>query len=280
MTAEAYTADLDIHDWIARLSPGQRVLDLGSGAGSFPATAFPCAIVTLDEDPAVRASVCGCAGWLPFCNASFDLVICHHSLEHIAAVDETLAEIARVLTPDGRCFVSIPNGYGLCDAVYRFVFEGGGHINRFRRQVIVNRIEQRAAVRLVRWQKLYSSFAYLRRLIDLLDANPPGLAPRLVALGRLPRWTIGFAQYVLYAGTRIVDAASGADSSVYGWAFFFDRRTDGGPPREQPGYVNVCLFCGAGQAARDAARASRFRCQCAACGSLYPYIRPVRLKSK
>ena len=33
------------------------------------------------------------------------------------------AEIGRVLKPDGRLVVSIPNGYGLCDGIYRFVFE-------------------------------------------------------------------------------------------------------------------------------------------------------------
>jgi SAM-dependent methyltransferase len=266
-------ATLDIHDWIAQLAPHQRVLDVGSGAGSFPASAYQCAIVTLDEDPAVRPSVCGGADRLPFRAGSFDLVVCHHSLEHITAVDQALTEIARVLAPGGRCFFSMPHGYGLCDAVYRFVFEGGGHVNRFRRPEIVRRIEQRAGVRLVCWQKLYSSFAYLRRLIDLLNANPPGLAPRLVALGRLPRSMLGFAQYALYVGTRIADAALGSDLAVYGWAFFFER-AEGTPAVEQPGYVNVCLYCGVGQAAAGHPRVTRVRCQCAACGRLYPYTRP------
>jgi SAM-dependent methyltransferase len=268
-------AALDIHDWIGQLTAQQRVLDLGSGAGSFPASSYQCVIVTLDEDPAVRPSVCGGADRLPFRDACFDLVVCHHSLEHITAVDETLAEIARVLAPGGRCFFSMPDGYGLCDAVYRYVFEGGGHVNRFRRADVVRRIEQGVGVRLSAWQKLYSSFAYLRRLIDLLNANPPGLAPRLIAIGRLPRSFIGFAQYALYVGTRLIDAAFGTDSAVYGWALFFER-----PPSpaavEQPGYVNVCLYCGVGQAAADHPRVTRARCQCAACGRLYPYTRPFR----
>jgi hypothetical protein len=190
-------------------------------------------------------------------------------------VDETLAEIARVLAPGGRCFFSMPDGHGLCDAVYRFVFEGGGHVNRFRRAEVVRRIEQGAGVRLVRWQKLYSSFAYLRRLIDLLNANPPGLAPRLVALGRLPRWTLSFGQHALYVGTRLADTVFGGDSAIYGWAFFFERAPECSP-QEQPGYVNVCLYCGVGQAAADHPRVTRFRCQCAACGRLYPYTRPFR----
>jgi len=116
----------------------------------------------------------------------------------------------------------------------------------------------------------------LRRLIDLLNANPPGLAPRLRTLGRLPRWTLSFAQHALYVGTRITDAAFGSDSAVYGWAFFFERATPTKPIVEQPGYVNVCLYCGVGQAAAGHPRVTRFRCQCAACGRLYPYTRPFR----
>lgn len=250
------------------------MLDVGSGAGSFPA-AFRCTIVTLDEDPAVRAAVCARSHLIPFRDACFDLVVCHHALEHITAVDETLAEIARVLKPDGRCFFSMPNGYGLCDAIYRFVFEGGGHVNRFRRDEVVKRIQRGASLHLAGWQKLYSSFAYLRRLIDLLDANPPDLAPRLVALGRIPRGMIGFMQYLLYLGTRTADAFVGTDTSVYGWAFFFERRLPDAVV-EQPGYVNVCLYCGVGQPARGARRISRFRCQCPACARVYPYFPPLR----
>jgi SAM-dependent methyltransferase len=268
---------LDIHDWIAGLSAGQRVLDLGSGAGSFPGAAFECTLIALDEDPAtlLPGGVCGRGDRLPFRDACFDLVVCHHALEHIDSVDGTLDEIGRVLKPDGRCFFSMPNGYGLCDAVYRFVFEGGGHVNRFRRAEVVRRIEQHLGTRLTGWQKLYSSFAYLRRLIELLRANPPGLAPRLVALGRLPRGAIGCAQYALYVATRIADSLLRTDTSVYGWALFFERGASA-PAAEQPGYFNVCLYCGAGQPAREARRISRFRCQCAACGRVYPYFPPRR----
>ena len=249
------------------------MLDVGSGAGSFPAARFRCVLVTLDEDPAVRASICASGDCMPFRDACFDLVVCHHALEHIPAVDGTLAEIGRVLRPEGRCFFSMPNGYGLCDAVYRFVFEGGGHVNRFRRGEIVRRIEQHTGLRLGAWQKLYSSFAYLRRLIDLLDANPPGLARRLRALRRLPRGAIALAQYLLYVGSRLLDSVVGSGFSVYGWALYFEP-TVPGAGREQPGYLNVCLFCGVGQSAAEAARVSRFRCQCGSCGRLYPYFAP------
>ena len=48
---------------------------------------------------------------------------------------------------------------------------------------------------------------------------------------------------------------------MYGWAFFFERTP---PPAvvEQPGYLNVCLYCGTAQPAAGAPRT-------------YPYTRPL-----
>jgi SAM-dependent methyltransferase len=271
---------LDIHDWIAELQAGQRVLDVGSASGSFPHSEFECTVVALDEDiqthtPGVgNAWVCATAGRIPFRDASFDLVICHHSLEHISDLDATLEEIGRVLTPRGRCFFSFPNGFGVCDGIYRFVFDGGGHVNRLRKDETVQRIEERAGVRLVRWQKLYSSFVYLRRLMELLDQHPPGLQKRVLAFGRVPRGVVGFSQHALYVGTRFIDRWIGSDLSLYGWALFFER-VPRQPCAEQPGFINVCPFCGSGQPALGVERRSRFLCRCQTCGKSYPYFRAV-----
>jgi predicted SAM-dependent methyltransferase len=271
----------DIYDWIAQLKSNQWVLDVGSGAGSFPGAEFSCAWLALDDDPAaftntVRYSrVVGRSHQLPVRDASIDLLICHHALEHLAPLEGTLAELARVLKADGRCYISIPNGHGLCDAIYRLVFEGGSHVNRFRKDEVVRRIEERLDVRLVGWQKLYSSFVYLRKLMEFLDAPPPDLAGRLRAIGRLPRVAIGFAQRVLYTGTRLADRLFGTDLSVYGWAFFFEQLSEQ-PVVEQPAYVNVCLYCGAGQPAAGAPRVGWLTCRCPNCSRTYPYTRPFR----
>jgi len=45
---------------------------------------------------------------LPFANASFDLVLCHHVLEHVVNCAGTLEEIGRILKPEGRLYISIP----------------------------------------------------------------------------------------------------------------------------------------------------------------------------
>jgi SAM-dependent methyltransferase len=275
----------DIHDWISQLRSNQRVLDVGSGEGSFPGAEFSCVWLALDDDPAafttaVRYSrVVGKSHQLPVRDGSIDLLICHHALEHLAPLEGTLAEMARVLTPDGRCYISVPNGYSLCDAIYRLVFLGGGHVNRFRRDEVVRLVEQCLDVRLVAWHKLYSSFVYLRKLMELLEAPPPDLPRRLKTIGWLPLRSVGFVQRTLYVGTRLLDRWLRTDFSVYGWAFFFER-----PPAqpvvepvvEQPGFLNVCPYCGTGQPAASAPRTRWLSCRCPNCSRTYPHLRPFR----
>ena len=271
----------DVYDWIAQLKSNQWVLDVGAGAGSFPGAEFSCAWLALDDDPAaftttVRYSrVTGRGHQLPVAGGSIDLLICHHALEHLAPLDETLAEMARVLRPGARCYISVPNGYGLCDAIYRLVFLGGGHVNRFRRDEVVSLVEQRLQVRLVAWHKLYSSFVYLRKLMELLETPPPKLPRRLLAISWLPQSCVGLVQRMLYVGTRFLDRWLRADLSVYGWAFYFEKPA-GQPVVEQPGFVNVCLYCGTGQPAAGAPRTGWLTCRCPNCSRTYPYTRTFR----
>jgi SAM-dependent methyltransferase len=271
----------DIYHWIAQLKAGQWVLDVGAGAGSFPGAEFSCAWLALDDDRAAYATpvpyhrVVGKGHQLPIRDGSIDLIICHHALEHLAPLDETLAEMARVLKPGGKCYISVPNGYGLCDTIYRLVFLGGGHVNRFHRDEVIRLVEQRLHVRLVGWHKLYSSFVYLRKLMELLETPPPDLPVRLLAISRLPLAAVGGAQRMLYIGTRLLDRWLHTELSVYGWAFFFEKPS-GQPAMEQPGFVNVCLYCGTGQPAASAPRAGWLSCRCQNCSMTYPYFRPFR----
>jgi SAM-dependent methyltransferase len=249
-----------MYDWISELKPGQWVLDLASGPGSF--------------GPYFRTF--GRSASLPFRDRAFDLVICHHALEHVENLETTLKEIRRVLKTSGRLFVSVPNGRGLCDQIYRTVFEGGGHVNRFRREEVVAMVERSVEVRLVRWTKLYSSFVYLRRLMELLEAPPPGLSKRLLRIGRLPRWMIGAGQKGLYTSSRAVDRWFHTDLAVYGWAFYFEPSDVPAAPRQEPAYLNVCLYCGAGQPAGGVERTSRRSYRCGACSRVTSYYPPFR----
>ena len=273
----------DIYSWLAELDAGQWVLDIGAGEGSFQWACRGC-VAALDEDaksfsnapdrdPSSYHRVCGRGDRLPFGDRSIDLIICHHALEHLDGLVRVLNEMARVLKPDGRLYVAVPNGYGLCDAVYRFVFEGGGHLNRFARKPLAGMIERSVGVRLARWQKLYSSFAYLRRLMNLMATPPVGLSRRLRRLGRFP-WALGAVQWVLYVGSRLADRVLGTDLGVYGWALYFDHES--GPPVEDPPYANVCLNCGAGHHALSVHRPYPGVYRCKICDRVNPFVRPFR----
>jgi SAM-dependent methyltransferase len=45
---------------------------------------------------------------LPFADGEFDYVLCFETLEHVESPHQVLMELARVCSPDGRVFISIP----------------------------------------------------------------------------------------------------------------------------------------------------------------------------
>ncbi len=100
---------------------GARLLDVGCGAGEMLAAAVARGLsaVGLDvSDVAVEAArqrvpeaecVVGVAEELPFGDASFDYVSCMGSLEHFADLGRSLSEMMRVVRPDGRLLILVPN---------------------------------------------------------------------------------------------------------------------------------------------------------------------------
>jgi SAM-dependent methyltransferase len=259
-----------MNDWLCELGQNERVLDLASASGSFSPAGLECSVIAIDEDEAAfqgaprdRVQVVGRCERLPIASATVDLVICNHALEHVLELNAALDEIGRVLKPAGRLYVAVPNGYGLCDGIYRWLFEGGGHVNRFRRDDLVRLIEARVGVRLAQWQRLYSSFGYLRGVPDLAADPKPDLQVRLKRIARLPRSVVNAAHTGLYVGTRVIDRWFGTSAAIYGWALWFDRA--GGSPIENPPFVNVCIHCGSGHP-RTGERRSYGSWGCASCG--------------
>lgn len=110
----------------ARLAPGQRVLDLGSGTGTLALLAKRrepgIALHGLDADPDVlrrarkKAADAGLEAYfelglsnqLPYEDRSFDRVLSSLFFHHLTAADRrrTLSEVARILAPGGELHVA------------------------------------------------------------------------------------------------------------------------------------------------------------------------------
>jgi SAM-dependent methyltransferase len=57
---------------------------------------------------------------LPFNDASFDAIVCFEVLEHVFNIEEVLAEIYRVLKPNGQLLISIPFAWDEHEIPYDF----------------------------------------------------------------------------------------------------------------------------------------------------------------
>lgn len=91
-----------------RPPPGTRVLEIAPiGLVQRTARELGFSYTSLDLR-SLRATVRGDLCRLPFPADAFDLVVCFHVLEHIPADRDAMADMARVLAPDGRAVVVVP----------------------------------------------------------------------------------------------------------------------------------------------------------------------------
>jgi ubiquinone/menaquinone biosynthesis C-methylase UbiE len=141
------------------LKPGQRVLDLGCGAGRhlhalYYRERLDCIGVDLGFDDLIRTRkgfegapdmeensrrwfglAAADARQLPFPDAAFDIVICSEVLEHILDYDAVLRECRRLLRSGGQLAVSVPRFWPewlcwkLAPGYHR---TPGGHIRIFK----------------------------------------------------------------------------------------------------------------------------------------------------
>lgn len=143
------------------LRPGDRLLDLGCGAGrhAFEALRRGARVVAFDYDEAElkdvasmtsamagadeippegrSGSVRGDATRLPYPDGSFDRIIASEVMEHIPDDGTALAELARVLRPGGTMAVTVPAWLSerICWALseeYHAPIAEGGHVRIYR----------------------------------------------------------------------------------------------------------------------------------------------------
>ncbi|HEY2380332.1 MAG TPA: class I SAM-dependent methyltransferase [Terriglobia bacterium] len=238
---------------LAGLTERQSVVDLGCGSGSFHYEVYNCRIIAMDLNVPQRAG-CSHASFvqshsaaIPLKGSSIDVVVCHHTLEHFDDFRATLIEINRILRDDGLIWIAIPNGYGLDDELYRFVFSGGGHVNRFSRDQLIEEVHHLTRFRLAQTVDLFSSFIYLKKPTEQEYQHYPRTARFLF---HIPDGASGTGIIAVNAVTRLMDKLFGCRSSQYGWGFLFAPEGASLPPLGGP-YFNVCSKCGSGIPARQ-----------------------------
>ena len=143
--------DLDVRLAFMRegVHSGDRVLDLGSGAGTFTAWLARIGANPLGADVAEAAVRRARAAHpelefqripierpLPFDDNGFDVVWTSEVIEHVADTGRWLSEVRRVLTPRGRLLVTTPSHGRLRVAVggvQRFSEPLGDHLHLYTR---------------------------------------------------------------------------------------------------------------------------------------------------
>jgi ubiquinone/menaquinone biosynthesis C-methylase UbiE len=157
-------------DVLTELVPiaGQQIIELGCGAAKLARTLlqrYPdCVVTGLEVDERQHAKnltsphpglrfVAGGAQAIPFPDASFDVALMLKSLHHgpMPLLDQALAEVARVLRPQGYLYVSEPVYGGPLNEVIRLFNDEG--VVRAAAQTAID-----AAIRSGAWEPLAERF--------------------------------------------------------------------------------------------------------------------------
>lgn len=107
----------DSGEWLARsrAEPRSRILDVGCGAGTLLRRLVDAGYANAQGvDPFIEADI-----WyrgrvlvhrarLEEIDGQFDVIMMHHSLEHIGPQVGTMAAVARMLAPGGTCLIRVP----------------------------------------------------------------------------------------------------------------------------------------------------------------------------
>jgi SAM-dependent methyltransferase len=139
---------------LGEVRPGERVLDLGCGAGRFVAALREAGVDVVGVELAgaalerARANAPGTDdGSLPLEHASIDLVWCSEVLEHVPDTAHLLLEVRRVLRPGGRLLVTVPDHRRLRTALIALTrFEAhfdplGQHVRFYTRRSLAATLE-------------------------------------------------------------------------------------------------------------------------------------------
>ena len=224
------------------LRPGQRVLDVGAGAGrhAFESMRRGAAVVAVDldgrelagamatmtalarEEP-LPAGATGAAGQgsllrLPFPDHAFDRVVAAEVLEHVVDDGAAIAELARVLRPGGVLAVTVPRWFPeavswALDDGYHAPAVPGGHVRIYRESTLRGRLAA-AGLRVVdrhHAHALHSPYWWLRCAVGVgNDAHP-----LVRAYHRVLVWDITARPWPLRLAERALQPVIGKSLVLY-----------------------------------------------------------------
>ena len=154
------------------LNPDSHLLDVGAGAGIIKAMNFRGRterVCGVDLDPRVldnpfldHAQISNAAE-LPYCDASFDVVIADNVMEHLENPEAVFSEIARVLQPGGKLLFKTPNRRHYMPLIAR--------ITPHRFHQWVNRLRGRHETDTFPTQYLCNSVSQIERIADRAGLN-------------------------------------------------------------------------------------------------------------
>ena len=114
---------------------GRSLLNVGCGTGGFNAVADAAGATTWGVDAdgdavaiarsrGLRVAVAE-AETLPFADATFDLLYCYSTLEHVRDGARSIAEMVRVLRPGGVLYLHTPNRWAAYETHYKLFYPPG-----------------------------------------------------------------------------------------------------------------------------------------------------------
>jgi SAM-dependent methyltransferase len=222
------------------LRPGERVLDMGCGAGrhAFEMYKRGADVVALDQDTAELATVRewfdamrdggevpagaeataveGDALALPFEDGEFDRIVAAEVLEHIPADIQAIGELARVLRPGGTLAVSVPRwlpeiiNWKLSDDYHNVE---GGHIRIYTDAELVDKVTRAGLVQTGRdyAHGLHAPYWWIKCAVGV--TNDDHVLAR--AYHRLLVWEIMKDPLALRLAGRVLDPLIGKSMVLY-----------------------------------------------------------------